>query len=62
MCKVRCVYCGKYDKSILGNKCHKCLKELRDITNMLNNKPKNVIHYEDNVIPLRIANIQLRRS
>ena len=56
MCKIRCVYCGKYDKSILGNKCHKCLKELHDITNILNNKPRNVMHYEDNVIPLRIAN------
>jgi hypothetical protein len=55
MCSTRCLYCGKYGKKMLANKCLECLKELRDITDMLNNKPKKVVHYENNVIPLRIV-------
>lgn len=56
MSTVRCLYCGMYGKKMLANKCLECLKELRDITDMLNNKPKNQIKYENNVIPLRTAN------
>ena len=49
----RCVYCGRYGQKLLSTKCLECLKELRDLTDMLNNKPKNEIKYQNNVIPLR---------
>jgi hypothetical protein len=42
---------------MLENKCFECLKELRDITRMLDNKPKNIVHYENNVVKFKgIAN------
>ena len=53
MGSIRCLYCGKFGRNMLANKCVECLKELRDITDMLNNKPKKEIHYVNNVIPLR---------
>jgi hypothetical protein len=38
---------------MLATKCLECLKELRDITDMLNNKPKKEAKYENNVVLLR---------
>lgn len=55
MSKSKCLYCGKYGKTMLVNKCLECLKELRDITNRLNNKLHKEVHYENNVIQLRTA-------
>lgn len=52
MSSIACVYCGKYWKKMLGNKCYNCLNELTEIINRLNNKPKN--NYDDNILQFKV--------
>ena len=55
MSTTRCVYCGRYAKNMIGNKCTDCLKEYREVKAKIENRVIKQEIYTDNILPFKMV-------